>query len=107
MMKAYSTELREKALRHFASGLTQEEVAKKFGISKQTITKWKKQLFTTGNLERKYAENMPRKPYKYTPEKIKEFLEKSKISKDLESAKSSNVEENNKTTDMKSLLIKK
>ena len=84
---AYSTEEREAALIQCAEGLTNEEVSAKLGISKYSIENWKRLLFTTGSLEKKITKNKPRKAYKYTREKIIDLLEKSKISKDLESAK--------------------
>ena len=75
---AYSTDIREKALMYCQNGLTDDEVSAKLGISKHTIVNWKKLLFTTGGLEKKKVKRRAGKPYKYTPEKIKELLNNSK-----------------------------
>ena len=97
-MMAYSTEERVEALRHCSRGLKDDEVSVKLGISKQSITNWKKLLFTTGSLEKKKSEKKPRKPYKYTPEKINDLLDKSIKPKDSWSSKVSNLEERQRTT---------
>ena len=79
---AYSTDFREKALVYCQNGLADDEVCTKLGITKTTLTNWKRLLFTTGNLDKKKPSKIagkPRKPHKYTPDKIKELLEKSKI----------------------------
>ena len=103
MMMAYSIEEREEALRHCSAGLRDEDVSVKLGISKQSITNWKKLLFTTGSLEKKKAENKPRKPYKYTPEKINDLLDKSIKLKSSGSSKGSNVEERQKTNEKENI----
>ena len=98
-MMAYSTEEREKALRHCSDGLRDDEVSAKLGMSKQSIASWKKRLFTTGSLEKKKVENKPRKPYKYTPEKINDLLGKSQKAKDTIPSKNNNEQEHLKTND--------
>ena len=75
---AYPKSVREQALVHYQNGLNDDEVSKRTGISKYTLGTWKKLLFDTGSLEKKKVERKSGKPYKYTPEKIKEMLEKSK-----------------------------
>ena len=104
---AYSTEEREKALRHCSDGLTDDEVSAKLGMSKQSIANWKKRLFTTGSLEKKKAENKPRKPYKYSPEKIIDLLEKSQKSKISEPSKIINEQGCQNITDKKKFKKKK
>ena len=101
MMMAYTTEEREKALKQCASGLTDDEVSAKLGMSKQSIANWKKRLFTTGSLEKKKTENKPRKPYKYSPEKIIDLLEKSQKSKIPEPLKNNNEQGCQKITEKK------
>ena len=75
---AYSNEVREQALVHCQNGLTDSQVSEKTGVSKQTIINCKKLLFTTGSYDK--AVRKSGKPYKYTPEKIKECLDKLKKS---------------------------
>ena len=77
---AYETDLRIRALEYCQQGLTNEEVGDKLGISKHTIGNWKRRLFSTGNIEKKKATRKTGKPYKYTPDKIKELLDKNKTS---------------------------
>ena len=76
---AYSKEIRETALKYCSDGMTDDEVSLKLNISKHTIRKWKRLLFTTGKLDKKKTARESGKPYKYTPEKIKECLEKNLI----------------------------
>ena len=75
---AYSTELREKALTYSMSGLTDTQVCEKLDISKNTLGNWKKRLYDTGSLEKSKVIRKAGKPYKYTPDKLKELMEKSK-----------------------------
>ena len=86
---AYSKDFREQALKHCQNGLTDDQVSEKLGISKQTLGNWKKLLFTTGSLDKKKVKRKTGKPYKYTPDKIGKFLEKSRTSDTSTSSKNS------------------
>jgi len=77
---AYSTEVRQKAMEYCQYGLSDDKVSEKMGVSKQTLSNWKKQLFTTGSLDKKKVKRTSGKPYKYTPDKIGALLAKSKTS---------------------------
>jgi len=77
---AYSYDFREKALILCHNGLTDDQVSAKMGVSKQSLSNWKKLLFTTGTLHKNKTKRKPGKPYKYTPDKIGMLLEKSKTS---------------------------
>jgi transposase len=90
---AYSTDIRMKALEHCKNGLTDEQVSKKAGVSKQTVGNWKKLLCTTGSVEKKKAARKPGKSYKYTPEKIGALLEKSRTSNSATVSKSNNAQD--------------
>ena len=74
---AYSTDKREEAMVLCQKGHTDSEVSKKLNLSTQTIGNWKKLLFTTGSLEKKKVKRKSGTPYKYKPDKIKEYLDKS------------------------------
>ena len=77
---AYSKDIREQAMVLCQNGLSDDKVCTKIGMSKQTLSNWKKQLFTTGSLDKKKVKRASGKPYKYTPAKIGELLAKSKSS---------------------------
>ena len=51
MVKYYSIEIREKALKSLAEGNKQKDVARIFGITRQTLLKWVKLKERTNNLE--------------------------------------------------------
>jgi len=74
---AFDKKTRTKALKLLAKGKTDKEVSAKLNISIYTLRNWKKLLFTTGSIEKKKSNKRSGKPYKYTPEKIKELLEKN------------------------------
>lgn len=80
---AYSKEIREKALRQYIDGYTDEQIGESLGISKHTIGNWKKLLLTTGSLEKKKVNRKSGTPYKYKPEKLEEALNKSQLSEML------------------------
>ena len=83
---AYSKDKREQALLYCQNGHTDDEVSEKLGISKYTVRTWKKRLFDTGCLDRIKSGPKVGTPRKYTPERIKELMDKSRAS---ESAKAS------------------
>jgi transposase-like protein len=84
---AYSTEVRVNALKDYVNGQTDEQVSAKHGVSTYTLNNWKKLLLTTGGLDKKKVERKSGTPYKYTPEKIKEQLDKSRTSESNLAAK--------------------
>jgi hypothetical protein len=47
------------------------------GIPAHTIGAWKRLLFTTGSLDKKKPDRSSTKPRKYTPERIKELMDRS------------------------------
>ena len=61
MGMAYSTDARQMALNHHKNGHTLEETGKDLGVGISTLTRWKKQLSETGNLEKAPLERQPRK----------------------------------------------
>lgn len=93
---AYSKEFREQALGYCHEGYTDDEISEMLGISKNTLGNWNKLLFTTGNLDKKKVSRRSGKPYKYTPEKIKEFLDKSQTPVLPEPIKANNIQEDDK-----------
>jgi hypothetical protein len=46
-------------------------------LNNYTVRSWKRRLFDTGSLDKKKTGPKPGKAYKYTPEKIKELLDKN------------------------------
>jgi len=88
---AYSKEIREQALLQCQMGITDDNISKKMGVSKQTIGNWKKLLFTTGSLNKKKTKRKSGTPYKYTPDKIGEFLNRSKMLDISASSKSKDI----------------
>ena len=72
---AYSTEIREKALRQYIDGYTDEQISAGLGVSTHTIGNWKRLLLSTGSLEKKPVRRKSGTPYKYKPEKLKVFLD--------------------------------
>jgi transposase len=58
---AYSTDARQMALNYHLNGQTLEETSKKLNVGMSTLTRWKKQLSETGNLEKALLERRPRK----------------------------------------------
>ena len=58
---AYSTDARQMALNYHANGHTLEETSKELKVGMATLTRWKKQLSLTGNLEKAPLERQPRK----------------------------------------------
>lgn len=58
---AYSTDARQMALNYHMNGHTLEETSKELGIGISTLTRWKKQLSETGNVEKAPLERQPRK----------------------------------------------
>ena len=79
---AYSTKIREQALDYSSRGYTDEQISDMLDVSKYTVSNWKKLLFATGSLHKKKVKRKSGKPYKYTPEKIKELLDKDKLKHD-------------------------
>ena len=75
---AFSTEIRISALKDCVNGHTDEEVSAKHGVSKYTLSNWKKLLLTNGSLEKKKVKRKSGIPYKYTPVKIESLLDKCK-----------------------------
>lgn len=49
-MNAFSTDLRDAALRSHDSGVALAEVARRFGVSRRTVTRWKTQRTRTGSV---------------------------------------------------------
>ena len=66
-MHAFSTDLREAALRSHDSGVALAEVARRFGISRRTLTRWKTQRTRTGALA---PRPRPGRPAKLDPEAL-------------------------------------
>ena len=64
---SYDKKFREIVLAHVASGKSQEEVRKMFGLGANTITEWKKLKEETGSLENRELE---RKHRKIDPKKL-------------------------------------
>jgi transposase len=58
---AYSIDTRKLVLDYLTKGHIQEEASKELGVSVSSITKWRKMLRETGNLEDKEAQRNPRK----------------------------------------------
>ena len=58
---AYSIDTREQVIRYLNNGHTEEEAKKEFGISVRSMTKWRRMLRETGNLEDQKPERKPRK----------------------------------------------
>ena len=58
---AYSTDTRQMALNYHKNGHMLEETSKDLGVGVSTLTRWKKQLSETGNLEKVPLERQPRK----------------------------------------------
>ena len=58
---AYSIDTRKIVLDYLAKGHTQEEANKELGVSVSSITKWRRMLRETGNLEDKEPQRKPRK----------------------------------------------
>ena len=75
---AYSKGIREQAMVLCQNGLSDDKVCTKLGMSKQTLSNWKKKLFTTGSLDKKKVNRTSGKPYKYSADKIGVLLAKSK-----------------------------
>jgi len=51
MPKPYPRELRERVIRAYERGLTQEEVAEQFAISRTTLVQWLRRRRETGDVE--------------------------------------------------------
>lgn len=51
MPRAYPRELRERVLRAYETGLTQEDVAEQFDISRKTLVMWLRRRRETGSIE--------------------------------------------------------
>jgi transposase len=58
---SYSTDARQMALNYHLNGHTLEETSQELKVSISTLTRWKKQLSETGNLEKAPLERQPRK----------------------------------------------
>jgi len=58
---AYSTDARQMALNYHLKGHTLQETSKELKVGVATLTRWKKQLSETGNLEKAPLERQPRK----------------------------------------------
>lgn len=60
MPRAYSVDLREKALQAVTSGRSVAEVAALFGVSRESIYRWRTKQATTGSLVPGTAAGRPR-----------------------------------------------
>jgi transposase len=60
MPRAYSVDLREKALAAVTSGRSVAEVAALFGVSRESIYRWRNQQATTGSMVPGTATGRPR-----------------------------------------------
>ena len=60
-MKPYSTDLREAALRAHDTGVPLAEVARRFGVSRRTLTRWDRQRTQTGTLAPRRRSGRPPK----------------------------------------------
>ncbi len=58
-MKQYSVDLRERLLRAIDAGLSQAEASRLFGVGTSTITRWRQQWATTGDLVPKPRSGRP------------------------------------------------
>ena len=74
---AYDINVRKEALNYCKMGWTDEEVCNTLDISRQTLTNWKKLLFSTGSLNKKRVVRRSRGPYKYKREQIEVLLDQS------------------------------
>jgi len=93
---AYSTEIREKALRQYLDGHTEEQITAKLGVSKHTLGNWKRLLLATGSLEKKKVKRKSGTPYKYKPEKLKALLDESRSSETVTASKDSKAQGSSK-----------
>lgn len=60
-MKPYSTDLREAALSAHDTGVALAEVARRFGVSRRTLTRWDSQRQRTGSLAPRTGTGRPPK----------------------------------------------
>ena len=60
MPRAYSVDLRERSLQALASGLSATEVARLFGVSRSSLSRWRAQQRTTGTLAPGRSPGRPR-----------------------------------------------
>ena len=61
MSMSYSIDARQMALQYHKNGHTLEETSKELKVGISTLTRWKKQLSTTGSLAKAPLERQPRK----------------------------------------------
>ena len=77
---AYDINFRKEALDYCKRGWTDQEVCDTLEISRQTLTNWKKLLFTTGSLNKKRVIRKSTGPYKYKTELLKQLLDQKNTS---------------------------
>lgn len=58
---SYSTDAKQMALNYHKNGHTLEETSKELKVSMSALTRWKKELSTTGKLDKEPLERHPRK----------------------------------------------
>jgi transposase len=68
---AYSVDTRKMVLEYLNKGHTEEEAKRELGISIPSMTKWRKMLRETGNLEDKERQ---RTPHKLPDEELKAYI---------------------------------
>ena len=68
---AYSTDARQMALDYHSNGHTLEETSRELQVGMSTLTRWKKQLSETGNLEKAPLERQPRK---FHDDELREYM---------------------------------
>ena len=85
---AYDVDVRKEALDYCKQGWTDEEVCDTLEISRQTLTNWKKLLFTTGSLNKKRVIRRSRGPYKYKRDELVQLLEQNNIPESSKISKS-------------------
>ena len=74
---AYDIDVRKEALYYCKLGWTDEEVCDTLKISRQTLTNWKKLLFTTGSLNKKRVVRISKGAYKYKREQLEKLLDQN------------------------------
>jgi transposase len=71
---SYSTDAREMALKYHGNGHTLEETSKELKVAASTLSRWKKQLSETGNLEKAPLE---RKPTKFPDDELRAYMKEN------------------------------
>ena len=71
MLMAYDKRFREKVLEYLSRGYTIQEAHETFGVGTDTISRWKRLIRETGQLE---DPPRNRKPYKLCLDKLKAYV---------------------------------